>query len=84
MCGHGGLATSSSVAAHTNTHTCTQLYTLTHLDDVLELGEVPGIPLTHAHRKGVDVLVELVQEGDGLDDHVVGASGVELDLMRFQ
>ena len=30
---------------------------------------------------GWDVyLVELVEEGDGLDDHIVGAAGVELDL----
>lgn len=29
---------------------------------------------------GVDVLVELVEEGDCLDDHIVGAVHVELDL----
>ena len=50
------------------------------LDEFLELGEVPRVPLPHAHREGVDVLVHLIQQGDGLDDHVVGAAGVELNL----
>jgi len=45
-----------------------------------ELGEVPAVPLAHAHRERVDVLVELVQERDRLDDHVVGPVHVELDL----
>lgn len=49
-------------------------------DDADELGEVPSVPLAHAHGKSVDVLVELVEEGDGLDDHVVGAVDVELYL----
>lgn len=39
----------------------------------------PGDPRSpHAHREGVDVLVQLVQETDGLDDHVVHAVHVEL------
>ena len=32
------------------------------------------------HGKRVDVFVQLVQETDGLYDHVVGAMHVELDL----
>lgn len=49
-------------------------------NDADELGEVPSIPLAHAHGKSVDVLVELVEQGDRLDDHVVGAVDVELYL----
>ena len=41
---------------------------------------MPAVPFTHAHGKGVEVLVELIKQGDGLDDHVVGPAGVELDL----
>lgn len=37
-------------------------------------------PLADAHGEGVEVLVELVEERDALDDHVVGPPGVELDL----
>lgn len=33
-----------------------------------------------AHGKGVDVLVELIEEGDGLDDVVIGTVDVELDF----
>ena len=40
-------------------------------DDADELREVPAVPLLDAHREGVDVLVQRVQEGDALDDHVV-------------
>ena len=48
--------------------------------DADEFGEVPAVPLADAHRKRVDVLVELVEQRDGLDDHVVGPVHVELDL----
>jgi hypothetical protein len=41
---------------------------------------VPRVPLADSHGEGVDVLIELVQEGDGLDNHVVRTTGVELDL----
>src|SRR5690348_17690978 len=33
-----------------------------------------------AHGKSVDVLVHLIQEGNGLHDHVIGTVNVELDL----
>lgn len=49
-------------------------------DNPDELGEVPAVPLADAHRERVDVLVQLVQEADALDDHVVHAVDVELDL----
>mmetsp|Transcript_32643 Transcript_32643/g.77164 ORF Transcript_32643/g.77164 Transcript_32643/m.77164 type:complete len:223 (-) Transcript_32643:231-899(-) len=49
-------------------------------DDLDELGEVPRVPLAHAHREGVDVLVERVEDGDALDDVLVRAVDVELDL----
>ena len=45
-----------------------------------ELGEVPRIPLTNAHSESVDVLVQLIEKRDALDDHVIYAVDVELDL----
>ena len=39
-----------------------------------------SVPFAHPHREQVDVLVELVEEGDGLDDHVVDPIHVELEL----
>ena len=49
-------------------------------DDGLELGEVPAVPLLDAHGEGVDVLVHLIQQRDRLDDHVVCATRIELNL----
>ena len=37
-----------------------------------------AIPLTNLHRKQVDILVELVEEGNSLDDHVVYLVDIEL------
>ena len=50
------------------------------LDVVLELREVPTVPLAYAHSESVDVLIKLVKECNRLDDHVVSAAGVELHL----
>lgn len=36
--------------------------------------------LPNTHGKGVDVFVQLVQQGDGLDDHVVRPVDVEFDF----
>lgn len=44
-----------------------------------ELWEVVRVPLPDAHGEAVDVLVQLVQQTDALDDHVVDAVHVELD-----
>jgi hypothetical protein len=41
---------------------------------------MPAVPFPDAHGKSVQIFVELVEEGDGLDDHVVGTAWVELDL----
>lgn len=43
-----------------------------------KLGEVPSVPLSDSHGKGVDILVELIGKSDSLDDHVVGSVDVEL------
>ena len=40
---------------------------------------MPRVPLPNTHRKGVEILVHLVQDGDRLDDVLVGAVDVELD-----
>mmetsp|Transcript_12113 Transcript_12113/g.26039 ORF Transcript_12113/g.26039 Transcript_12113/m.26039 type:complete len:379 (-) Transcript_12113:661-1797(-) len=50
------------------------------VDDLDELGEVPAVPLPDPHHKGVDVLVQGVKQGNGLNDHVVNLVHVELDL----
>ena len=36
--------------------------------------------LPDSHEEGVDVLVQLIQQSNGLDDHVVGSVDVELHL----
>ena len=45
-----------------------------------QLWEVVRVPLTHPHSKRVDILVQLIQESNALDDHVVRSVDVELDL----
>lgn len=47
-------------------------------DESDEFGEMVAVPLAYAHREEVDVLVELVEERDGLDDHVIDPIHVEL------
>lgn len=41
---------------------------------------IPNVHLPDPHGKGVDVLVQLVQQTDRLDDHVVYTVDVELDF----
>ena len=48
--------------------------------DLDQFWEMVGIPLSHAHRERVDVLVQLVQQSDCLNDHVVDSVDVELDF----
>lgn len=36
--------------------------------------------LPHTHGERVDVFVQLIEEGDGLDDHVVCPVDIELDF----
>jgi len=45
-----------------------------------EFGEVPRVPFTAAHSKGVDGFVEMIESGDGLDDVIVVLLDGELDL----
>lgn len=49
-------------------------------NDLDKFGEVPGVPLSHSHREGVDGLVELVQNRNSLDNVVVVTLDGELDL----
>lgn len=53
-------------------------------DDLGELRKVPAVPLLGAHTVGVELLVEIVEEADGLDDHGVDLIGAELDLEAGQ
>ena len=41
---------------------------------------MPRIPLTNTHSESVDVFVQLIKKRDALDDHVIDAVDVELDL----
>ena len=49
-------------------------------NDLDQLWEVVGVPLADPHAEGVDVFVQLVEQGDALYDHVVALVDVELDL----
>ena len=49
-------------------------------DDLGHFGKVPPIPLLDSHRVDVDLLVEVVEQGDGLHDHRVDLVGRELEL----
>lgn len=49
-------------------------------DDLGELGEVPAVPFLEAHTVGVELLVEFVEETDGLDDHRIDLLRAELEL----
>mmetsp|Transcript_13962 Transcript_13962/g.37553 ORF Transcript_13962/g.37553 Transcript_13962/m.37553 type:complete len:254 (-) Transcript_13962:188-949(-) len=50
------------------------------IDHLHELGKVPAVPLAHAHGECVDVLLQEVEESNGLDDVLVSAVYVKLDL----
>jgi len=47
-------------------------------NEFVEFGEMPSVPFSASHGKGVEIFVELIRERDGLDDHVVGSVDVEL------
>lgn len=49
-------------------------------DNLDEFREVVAVPFADAHREQINVLVELVEQGDSLDDHVVDTVHVELQL----
>jgi hypothetical protein len=38
---------------------------------------MPSVPLAHSHRKGVEIFVKLIQEGNGLDDHIVSTTRIK-------
>ena len=51
------------------------------VQDLGKLGEVPSVPFLHAHGVCVELLVENVETGNGLDDHGVDLVGGELELV---
>jgi hypothetical protein len=51
------------------------------VQDLGKLGEVPAVPLLHAHGICVELLVEDIETGNGLDDHGVDLLGRELELV---
>lgn len=61
----------------TNGH-CEETILMCVGNELVELGKVPAVPFSNTHRKGVEILVELVGQRDGLDDHVVTSVDVEL------
>lgn len=46
-----------------------------------KLGEMPSVPFLHAHGVCVELLVEDVEAGNGLDDHGVDLIGRKLELV---
>ena len=48
--------------------------------DLDELWKVPAIPLLDAHGERVDVLIESVEQRNGLNDHVVLSVDIEFYL----
>ncbi|GIX62658.1 Fanconi anemia group D2 protein [Babesia caballi] len=50
------------------------------VDDLDELGEVPPVPLAHAHGEGVEVLGEGVEQRDAVNDGFVEPPGVHLEF----
>ncbi|KAL1836320.1 hypothetical protein VTK73DRAFT_5092 [Phialemonium thermophilum] len=53
-------------------------------EDLGQLGEVPAVPLAYAHGVGVELLVQVVEQGDGVHDHDVDLVGRELELVARQ
>mmetsp|Transcript_87519 Transcript_87519/g.272233 ORF Transcript_87519/g.272233 Transcript_87519/m.272233 type:complete len:644 (+) Transcript_87519:79-2010(+) len=53
-------------------------------DDLRQLREVPCVPLADAHGEGVDVLVEVVEQRDGVDDGLVLAVRVQLHAVAAE
>lgn len=50
------------------------------VDNLGHLWEVPGEPLLQAHAEGVDVLVHLLNEGNGLSNWFVSSVDILRDL----
>lgn len=50
-------------------------------DDLGEFGEVPAVPLPQPHHVVVDLLIQVVQQRDGLDDHRVHLLRRELEFV---
>ena len=50
-------------------------------NDLAHLGEVPAVPLLDTHGVRVELLVKVVEKGDGLDNHGVDLVGAELELV---
>ena len=51
------------------------------VQDPSKLGEVPSVPFLDAHCVCVELLVEDIETGNGLDDHGVDLIGRELELV---
>lgn len=49
--------------------------------DLGQLGEVPAVPFLDTHGVGVELLVKLVEERDGVNDHDIDLLGGELELV---
>ena len=60
---------------------CWKIHSI-HMHTYTKIQSYSLVYVSYSHSECVDVLVHLVQKGDGLDDHVVRATGVELDLYR--
>mmetsp|Transcript_8725 Transcript_8725/g.10580 ORF Transcript_8725/g.10580 Transcript_8725/m.10580 type:complete len:217 (+) Transcript_8725:586-1236(+) len=50
-------------------------------DNLRELWEMPRVPFPNPHGKGVDVLVQVVQQSDGVHNGLVLSVGIQLHAM---
>lgn len=50
-------------------------------DDLGDFWEVPSVPFSESHHVVVEFLVEVIEEGDGLDDHGIDLLDGELELI---
>ena len=50
------------------------------VDDLVKLRKVPRVPLANAHSAGIEILVNLIQKAYRLDNHIVLAIHIKLNL----
>ena len=49
-------------------------------NNVLQLREMPGIPLTNTHCKCIDIFVHLIEQCNRLNDHIICSARIEFNL----
>jgi len=49
-------------------------------NDLDQFGEMPRVPFSASHGEGIEIFIQLIQERDTLDDHVIDSIDIEFDL----